>query len=277
MSLHTFLMVLTTGLLLLGSAPCRAWGPEGHRIVGVDAVAMLDETARAEVTGILGDLSPETIGTACFWPDTVRKTPAWEWSAPLHYVNIPRSAVHYDADRDCPEGQCVTAAIVRYANRLTLPEPDPEERYRNFAWLCHLAGDLHQPLHAGYRTDLGGNTVEVEYRGEIGNLHQFWDRVVIRDRLADGDGWQRPYSGPPWNRAIAEWNPRSVRQWTDESHALVARSAYPDGFVVSEAFADGTWLIIRQQWQKASSRLAGILNATLGEGEVLITTGLDVD
>jgi hypothetical protein len=256
--------------MLLAPLPCFAWGPEGHRIVGVDAVAMLDDTARAEVAGILGDISPDTVGTACFWPDTVRKTPAWEWSAPLHYVNIPRSALHYDPERDCPDGQCVTEAIVRYANWLTLPESDPEERYRNFAWLCHLVGDLHQPLHAGYRDDLGGNTVEVEYRGEIGNLHQFWDRVVIRDRLREGDAWQRPYSGPPWNHALEEWNPRSVRQWTDESHALVARAAYPDSFVISKAFADGTWLIIRQQWQKASSRLAGVLNATLGEGEVQI-------
>jgi hypothetical protein len=66
-----------------------------------------------------------------------------------------------------------------------------------------------------------------------------------------------------------DWNPDSVACWTDESHALVAATAYPPGFVIDESFADQTWLVIRQQWQKASNRLARILNATAGNGEVL--------
>jgi hypothetical protein len=40
--------------------------------------------------------------------------------------------------------------------------------------------------------------------------------------------------------------------------------------VINETFADQSWLIIRQQWQKASNRLARILNATLGEGDVVM-------
>ncbi len=256
--------------------PTSAWGPDGHRIIGVDAMHLLDDTARATVVEILGGESSKIIGEACFWPDTVRETSIWEWSAPLHYVNIPRSAVHFDRERDCAAGLCVTDAIVKYANELNRPGLGAEQRWQAFAFLCHFVGDLHQPLHTGYLDDRGGNYVEIEYRGEVGNLHQFWDRVVIRDRLGANPRWERPYSGPAWMEREEKWNPGSVQCWTDESHALVASSAYPGEATISECFADQTWLIIRQQWQKAAHRLAGILNATVGNGEVITVEALEV-
>lgn len=270
MRLHTFSTFFLPVFLLAIPGIVHPWGPAGHRIVGVDAVAMLDPTARAAVVDLLGGNSNEIIEEACSWPDTVRNTPDWEWSAPLHYVNIPKHAEHYDRDRDCPDGMCVTEAIVKYANELTQPWRDKEELWRAFAWLCHLVGDLHQPLHAGYRDDLGGNTVKIVYRGEPDNLHQFWDRVVIRDRLLDGALWERPLSELPWRVAPENWSPAEVQQWTDESHRLVAAYAYPKNAEIDEQFAQESWLVIRQQWQKASNRLAGILNATLGEGKVSI-------
>ena len=138
--------------------------------------------------------------------------------------------------------------------------------WQAFSWLCHLTGDLHQPLHTGYRDDRGGNSVDIEYKGKAGNLHQFWDRAIIQQRLGSGDVWTRPYPGSSdWTKAADNWNPESVISWTDESHALVGSSAYPSERVIDEAFADQSWLIIRQQWQKASQRLARILNARLGQ------------
>lgn len=263
---HADLLSAVLMALLLAPLTATAWGYKGHRIVGVDALNLLDTAARENVVKILGGESDEIIGQACSWPDEVRKTTEWEWSAPLHYVNIPRSAQRYDRERDCEDGMCVTEAIVKYANELTRPELGLERRRQAFAWLCHLVGDLHQPLHAGYRDDLGGNTVQIEYRGVTDNLHQFWDRLVIDNRLGTCYAWERPFS-----RSLAEsdWNPGSVVSWTNESHALVATSAYPSGTLIDENFADQTWLIIRQRWQMASIRLAQILNASLGSGEVI--------
>lgn len=267
MKLLTFSIFLI-GMTLLGSTPdVSAWGPAGHRIVGVEALSMLDDKARSAVIDILGGDSAAIIDDACSWPDEVRKTSLWEWSAPLHYVNIPRSSAHFDRQRDCPDGLCITDAIARYANELGNPELDTERRWQAFAWVCHLAGDLHQPLHAGYRDDLGGNSVEIEYRGERGNLHQFWDRRVINTHLGANDSWSKPCSRQ--GRAPAQLKTAEFITWTDESHALAGSSAYPPGPVIDEEFADQSWLIIRKQWQKASWRLARILNATLGEGEVL--------
>jgi hypothetical protein len=258
MRLHPF-------LLLALPVAAFAWGTDGHRIVGVNALPLLDDSARAVVIEILGSDSDTAIGKACSWPDTVRETPQREWSAPMHYVNIPHSSGHYHRERDCANGMCVTEAILKYANELSSPGLDDQQRWRALAWLCHLVGDLHQPLHAGYRDDRGGNEVDVEYKGKPYNLHQFWDRVVIRERLGYGDSWTRPYPDSAWARSPDNWNPKYVMSWTDESHALASKSAYPSSQVINEQFADQSWLIIRQQWQKASWRLAQILNATVGD------------
>jgi hypothetical protein len=263
-------MRLKAFLFLLIPSAALAWGPEGHRIVGVEALAMLDGTARDAVREILNGDSDQVVDQACSWPDHVRKTAAWEWSEPQHYVNIPRGARQYLRDRDCPDGMCVTEAIVKYANELSRTDLDAERRWQAFAWLCHLVGDLHQPLHAGYRDDRGGNSVDIEYRDEDYNLHQYWDGVVIRERLGSGDRWTRPYPGQEWSQPPRTWEPEEVAAWTGESHERVAAYAYPPGRVIDTAFADRSWLIIRQQWQEASRRLAQILNAVLGESDVVI-------
>ncbi len=190
------LLVCSALLLILASlnpVTARAWGPEGHVQVGMLAVENLDPTARTWLREMLGTNDVAAIDKACNWPDQIRDTRGWEWSGPQHYVNIPRSASHYDRERDCPDGLCVTEAIKKYAGQLGDPRLDDSQiegrkQWEAFAWLCHLVGDLHQPLHAGYRDDRGGNDVEVSYMGEAMNLHQFWDRAVIREYL--GTRWR---------------------------------------------------------------------------------------
>lgn len=254
----------------VNSETAVSWGKEGHRIIGDDAVMLLDSRARIAVEEILSNGPEPSIGEACNWPDQVRETRQWEWSAPLHYVNIPRKSHHYDRQRDCPDGLCVTEGITRYANELMQTELDSTRSWQALAWVCHLVGDLHQPLHAGYKDDLGGNLLQIQYRGEVDNLHQFWDRVVIRERLGPGDRWKKILGEPQWQSPPGNWNPRQTVSWTDESHALALNSAYPPNRVIPIEFADQTWLIIRQQWQKSAIRLAQVLNATLGNGKIIL-------
>ncbi len=93
-----------------------AWGPEGHRVIGRAAFDLLDDTARERVLGLLGDPAPAgvpgALDEACNWPDAIRDRDGWRWSAPLHYVNIPRHDDRYDRERDCPDGRCVTEGIL---------------------------------------------------------------------------------------------------------------------------------------------------------------------
>lgn len=265
------LIFFTIGVLCTHPATVSAWGPEGHRVVGKTALSMLDETAAAKLALILQEDPEKAVGEACFWPDTVREEPEWEASAPDHYVNIPRNAKNYERQRDCPDGRCVTEAILKHADALSRPGLEARRRWQAFAWLCHLVGDLHQPLHSGYRDDRGANYVSVKFRGESWNLHQFWDRALIRDRLGPGDSWEKPCADSTCSDAEGAWNLGDLAIWTDESHALAGNYAYPGSPVIDEEFAERSWLIIRQQWQKAAQRLALILNATIGEGEVSYT------
>lgn len=266
------------GLLIgLAAQPgaLQAWGRTGHGIVGSIAYAGLDETARQAVDDALPNPGPDAFAAACFWPDTVRPVPGWEWTAPLHFVNLPRDAQDYQRERDCPDSRCISEHILRCAGALRGGKLAGEERRQALAWLCHLVGDLHQPLHAGIAEDRGGNRVEVEFEGETINLHHFWDRALIASRIASDDRRL-----PELERTGAEapshsWNPSEVADWTGESHRLAREKAYPDGpFIdpagrpVDPAFADRSWEIIQDRLQLAGERLARILNAVLGEKEI---------
>jgi len=264
--LTSFILLLI--LASLNPVTARAWGPEGHVQVGMLALQDLDPTASAWLQDVLGTNDEAAINKACNWPDQVRDTRGREWSAPQHYVNIPRSASHYDRERDCPDGLCVTEAIKKYADQLGDPRLDRRKQWEAFAWLCHLVGDLHQPLHAGYRDDRGGNYVKVSYRGEAINLHQFWDRALIQEHLEPDGDWQKPALTGNALLTGKPWNPAETDAWTDESHRLAGEAAYPPGEIIQPDFAEKSWLLIRQPWLKAGGRLAQILNAAVGEGGV---------
>ena len=267
-------LVVSSLLLLLFSPVATAWGPAGHRIIGAAAHAMLDPQAQAKVDEILAFDGPghtlEALDSACNWPDKIRDSAGWEWSSPLHYVNIPRSTPHYLTQRDCPEGLCVTAAITRFANELAKPELSLERRWQALSFLCHFVGDVHQPLHAGFRDDRGANQVNIVYRGQEWNLHRFWDSVVAAEKLGSEAEMITGIVTRGRPQLRDGWNPLEAIEWTEDSHALALRAAYPEGKVISAEFADQSWQIIQSQWLNASLRLALVLNAVLGESEVVL-------
>jgi hypothetical protein len=124
-------------------------------------------------------------------------------------------------------------------------------------------GDLHQPLHAGYADDRGGNDFEVTFNGQQMNLHAFWDSALIRQHA---DGWQeltRLLIGDDTAKAGAGWRPQLVDQWTNESHRLVRDRVYPSDPVLSRAYANKAWILIRQRLRAAGTHLAQLLNTVL--------------
>jgi hypothetical protein len=270
-----FLHVSLVALAVLFASDARAWGAQGHAAIGQTAVARLSPQARARVMEILGAIDQpaldEALAESCSWPDVVREEPEWAWSAPLHYVNIPRGAGDYRRERDCPDGLCVTEGILRYAAELersdlgdgTPQAGDRERLWQAFAWVCHLVADLHQPLHAGFADDRGANTVEVEYLGEPMNLHHFWDSALAADRLETETSWYPDEASPGGGDTLPRWSPEQVALWTEESHALTIRVAYPPQAVITEVFAEASWSVVRQRWWVASQRLAMVLEAVL--------------
>ena len=55
-----------------------------------------------------------------------------------------------------------------------------EKRLLALKYVVHLMGDIHQPLHAGYVEDKGGNIYQIQAFGKGTNLHSFWDSDLIK-------------------------------------------------------------------------------------------------
>jgi len=56
------------------------------------------------------------------------------------------------------------------------------------AILSHVAlRHVHQPLHAGYADDRGGNKFQVRVFGRGTNLHALWDTGLIQTGPGHGD------------------------------------------------------------------------------------------
>ena len=73
-------------------------------------------------------------------------------------------------------------------------ESDRERRAIALAWLFHLVGDIHQPLHTAQlftvdypKGDRGGNEicVRVTQAGQPMDLHRFWDGVITSSSESD--------------------------------------------------------------------------------------------
>ena len=98
------------------TGPALAWGGEGHRIVAEISEQYLEPETARQVRELLALENATTLAEVSTWADDIRdvrrETARW------HYVNIPihppaGTPARYDADRDCPRGDCVVAAIDR--------------------------------------------------------------------------------------------------------------------------------------------------------------------
>jgi len=253
-----------------------SWGPEGHTAVGIIAVEQLQPRALHELEKTVSPLTKETVAQACNWPDDLRESGAGEWSRRLHYVNIPRDEEAYSATRDCPlpgpdlaaadrpERFCVTESIKFYAAKMADRQVSDEKRWRAFAWLCHFVGDLHQPLHAGYADDRGGNTVEVVFNDETIDLHHFWDSALIRQKAGSWQYLVGELGVFPPSAEGSTWSPAMVDGWTTESHKLDMNFVYPAPEHIDAAYASQSWELIQIQIRVAAARLATIINHELG-------------
>ena len=166
----SFLLVFTVWFPSIANA----WGTEGHQVIALIAQASLTPKARAEVERLLVQEPGATLASISTWADEHR-SPA---TAPWHYVNFPRDTCTYLESRDCPDGRCVVSAIQRQMELLRSDAPD-ERRLIALKYLVHLVGDVHQPLHAGYADDRGGNTYQLQALMRGTNLHALWDRWLI--------------------------------------------------------------------------------------------------
>lgn len=241
------------GLLMwAGSSMALAWGPEGHRVIASLAEQQLTPAARKEVGRLLALEPGATLASVANWADEYRSTETAAW----HYVNFPRNACVYDAPRDCPDGACVVEAI---AQQTAVLQTDMSDVHRLTAlkYLVHLVGDVHQPLHAGYRGDRGGNTYQLQAFMRGSNLHAFWDSGLIYALHEEVATLTTRLSRQLPPVADTTW---TAAQAAQESCRIVGTPGFYPARQVGGDYIKRFTPVAEQRLLRAGSRLAGLLN-----------------
>lgn len=230
-----------------------SWGysDDGHKIVAKIAWDNLTPNTKQEVQKILG-VGEQSFIDASLWADKVRGQWRYRHLKPLHYVNILDG--HYNPKRDCKKGKCVVQAIEDFSKKVT--SSDVKQRKLALRMLIHLIADIHQPLHAGRKEDLGGNKYPVKYKDEEIRLHKVWDGTLVD--LIDSN-WKRVITKLP---ALEGAELREPVAWAEQSHSLAINYAYttPKNKELSEAYLKQATKVTAEQLSLAAWRLAQWLN-----------------
>lgn len=252
---------------LLLPAPARAWGPVGHRLIARLAEADLSPQARAQIAELLaGEADPSLAGIAN-WADELRADDPdlGRRSARWHYVNIGEHQCGYEAARDCRGGHCVVEAIREQAAILGDRGKAKTERLQALKFVVHFVGDAHQPLHAGYARDKGGNDFQINIDGEGSNLHRLWDSGLLKTAGLDEDAYLKRLQAMPAGVDTALLRAAAPVQWAQQSCALVLQPGfYPRRAKLDPAYVRHYRPVAEQRLRQGGAHLAQLLNSVLG-------------
>jgi hypothetical protein len=266
------IVLLWTGALSVTSA--WGWGSDGHRAIAAVAFTHLNATAHNAVMAILNSTNiPEvtTLTDAATWPDDIKSghppfraasiitlgrhqlRRALPSSRRWHYVNYPLDGPSYTLSGAFSRPDDIVHQIRLCIDVLQQPPGAGLNKKEALAFLTHLVGDLHQPLHVacGYYTlnslniaqlvtnptqphdafhERGGNGLRWMSGQTEKNFHSFWDNdlvsangsteVLLQSRLALH--WQNAGLLPDAG-AIKSW----PAYWANQSIAK-ARAVYFD-------------------------------------------------
>lgn len=163
-------LFLSTLILSLAVIQAAAWGQKGHDVTAAIAERHLTPATKVAVDSLLDGRS---IIYWANWLDNASHQRELAYTKTWHYKNIDEG-VRYEEAPANPAGDAVTAIKSRI-EILNDPASTLAERQLALKILVHVLGDLHQPMHIGHATDLGGNRIKVKYFGRENNLHSVWD------------------------------------------------------------------------------------------------------
>jgi hypothetical protein len=247
---------LLAGLLLCAAVSAHAWGRDVHRLVAELSLERLTPVARAEVDRLLALEPGASLVSISTWADEVRSPSTSAW----HYVNFRQGEPCEYSEALCPAGACVVAAIERQARVLASSAAD-DQRLKALKYAVHFVADVHQPLHAGFFEDRGGNRYQVQAFSRGTNLHALWD-TGLRDNWPGG--LEALTAEVRSSKAILDHT--TAREWAEQSCRIVSSPEfYPVGRHVGEDYRRQWSATLTEQMARAVGRLAGLLNQALGK------------
>lgn len=162
-----------------------SWNAIGHMVVANIAYQHLQPNVREKIDNLVSYLHKEYPDTGSFlqisyWLDEIRGQHIDTYTH-WHYIDMPFSTdgtrVNHAIDTDN-----AVWAVNHIETVVKNDQANAYERARFLAFLVHIVGDLHQPLHTVSNLttthpngDKGGNLYFVHYNNERINLHKIWD------------------------------------------------------------------------------------------------------
>ena len=272
---------LLIAFALLLPSPALAWWEFGHETVGQIALAEAKPATRAKVhammrQGALLDTPTckvDTVEGLAYWPDCIktlkdRFSYAYAW----HYQNVD-VCKPFDLKTPCADGNCVSAQVTRNTKLLADKSLPMRERLMALAFLVHFVGDLHMPLHAGDRSDRGGNDLKASYGIYAGarlNIHAIWDGYLAERAITTPPGGTKGLLGEVRPGMVDG----TVQDWSRESWGVARDAVYasalgdpcgpkPARAALDEAKIEALIPVTRQQIVRGGVRLARLLDEAL--------------
>ena len=161
------------------------------RVIGLVAERMLTPEARTRVAAILALEPGATLASVSSWADLTRdrSTAAWHFVQHAAGIGLP-----LPAPSRCPGANCVVGAVTTQVRRLA--SSTGQDQLEALKYVVHLVGDVHQPLHAGFADDRGGNSYQLQAFGMGTNLHAVWDNALVRPSTPARARSRRPWYPP---------------------------------------------------------------------------------
>ena len=294
------------------TVPAFAWDDAGHKLSGYIAWQQMTPAARERAIKILrsapedADLSVfylqdsrseaarqrELFMIATTWADIVRdrdfkvryeKYHKSDWHYADTFWRTTNGRVEIINDMNEPKGKAVEQ-LFAFDKVLRSASASDADKAVALAWVLHLGGDIHQPLHTSARVtetepkgDQGGNlfllTPNGTPRNEQVNLHWFWDSIVGRNIPRKNDACDADYL-PAIADAMMKKYPSAKMQnrlklgqfneWQQEGFKIASTEVFPPTLIrnqlPSEAYKKRAFQISQEQIALAGYRLGAMLN-----------------
>lgn len=257
-----------------------SWNAIGHMVIADIAYQNLKPTARAKVDEMVANLHKEYPNTGTFlqlayWLDEIRGQHI-DTYAHWHYIDVP-----FSTDGTPIKNTIDTDNAVWALNHIECVvknhSANPYERARFLAFMVHIVGDLHQPLHtvsnitaARPSGDKGGNMFYVRYNNERINLHKIWDSGLGAFEGSNSPEHINQISATimamyPINSFAAQEQDLTASNWAKDGMAVAQKNVYDttENQPVSNAYIINGRQVAEKSAALAGYRLANLLNQLL--------------
>lgn len=257
-------VLLCAVIFAAGARTCPGWWESGHHLIALMAFDDLSTADQQRLVTLLhshprfaDDFRPPEgiqngmrwqIGRTGYWPDVARGQPAFDrpnWHFQLgaslaigENLDVPKTPGPLPDSADLESPDLHIAQAFQLCRAVMADEnQSPANRAIAICWLAHLAGDSHQPCHAGSlyfekvfpKGDRGANSIPTKQHE---NLHAFWDSLhgpVFDEADVERQIREIRSDAVIWNDAqttSASFEDDRILQWLTESRKASVAAVY---------------------------------------------------